>query len=196
GLKDEPYPHQTEAFSLFREGKSILLHSPTGSGKSEAAFVPFLACREKPEFPSRLLYALPMRTLVDSLAARFREMAERSGALVRVAAQHGRRPESVLFYADAVVATIDQLITSYACAPLNLGVRHGNIPAGAVASSLLVFDEVHTFDPERALQAMLLIAGRLRQMAVPVVVMTATLPKAARELLCDRLNLTPVEVDE
>jgi CRISPR-associated endonuclease/helicase Cas3 len=198
GLKqgESPYPHQIETFQHLRNGQSVLLHAPTGSGKSEAAFVPFLALRGHGDFPSRLLYALPMRTLVDSLADRFHRMSERQSVPIRVTAQHGRRPESVLFYADAVVATIDQIITSYACAPLSLGVRHGNIPAGAVAGSFLIFDEVHTFDPERALQAMLLIAGRLRQMDVPVVLMTATLPKEARELLCERLNLTPVEIDE
>jgi CRISPR-associated endonuclease/helicase Cas3 len=39
--------------------------------------------------------------------------------------------------------------------PLTLPLRHGNIPAGAVAGSFLVFDEVHLFDPELALQAVL-----------------------------------------
>lgn len=196
GKTAAPYPHQIEALQHLRERKSVLLHAPTGSGKSEAAFVPFLALRDCPKFPSRLLYALPMRTLVDSLADRFQRMAERSAVPIRVAAQHGHRPESVLLYADVAVATIDQLITSYACAPLSLGVRHGNIPAGAVAGSFLVFDEVHTFDPERALQSVLLIVDRLRQMMVPFVIMTATLPKSARERLCQRLKLTEIEVDE
>jgi len=101
-----------------------------------------------------------------------------------------------LFYADAVVATIDQIITSYACAPLSLGVRHGNIPAGAVTTSFLVFDEVHTLDPERALQSVFFIARRLRQAKVPFMIMTATLPETARHLLCQRLGLTQVGVEE
>lgn len=198
GLKEDqsPYSHQVETLQHLRNGRPVLLHAPTGSGKSEAAFVPFLALRNHQDFPSRLLYALPMRTLVDSLADRFLGMAGRARGAIRIAAQHGRRPESVLFYADAVVATIDQVITSYACAPLSLGVRHGNIPAGAVAGSFLVFDEVHTFDPERALQSMLLICGRLRQTGVPFVIMTATLPGVARSHLCERLDLVQVDVEE
>lgn len=195
-LGESPYPHQVKALKLLREGRSILLHAPTGSGKSEAAFVPFIALRGNPDFPNRLIYTLPMRALVDSLAKRFSEMAQRSESSMRVVAQHGRRTESVLFYAEAVIATLDQIISSYACAPLSLGVRHGNIPAGAVASSFLVFDEVHTFDPGRGLQSTLIIAKRLRQMGIPFVVMTATLPSRARDMLIEQLGLAPVVVNE
>ncbi|HXG53723.1 MAG TPA: CRISPR-associated helicase Cas3' [candidate division Zixibacteria bacterium] len=191
-----PYMYQTETLRLLSEGKSVLLHAPTGSGKSEAAFVPFLAFRGQHHFPARLIYVLPSRALVEAIAHRFRTLADDLESHVRVAAHHGRRPESVLFYADVVVATVDQVISSYACAPLTLGVRHGNIPAGAVATSFVVFDEVHTFDPERALQSCLIVASRLKVAGVPFVIMTATLASQARDLMRDRLGLTLVEARE
>jgi len=179
-----PYPHQIQTFEALQEGRPVLLVAPTGSGKSEAVFVPFLTLRSK-SLPSRLIYSLPMRALVNDLHRRFSSMVQRNSP-VRVAAQHGKRPESVLFYADAVVATLDQVISSYACCPLTLGPRHGNIPAGAVATSFIVFDEVHTYDPERGLQSSLTLAQRLHRMGFPFVFMTATLPKKARDALKER----------
>ncbi len=183
GNGEQPYPHQLKVFDCLRDGKPVLLLAPTGAGKSEAVFVPFLAFRGN-SLPPRLIYSLPARTLVNSLANRFRVLAEGYSPNLRVCSQHGEKPESVLFYADAVVATLDQVVSSYACAPLSLGVRHGNIPAGAVASGFIVLDEVHTFDPERGLQSALIIVERLDKMEMPFVIMTATLP----QLVVDELK--------
>ncbi|HIC90849.1 MAG TPA: DEAD/DEAH box helicase, partial [Syntrophaceae bacterium] len=41
---------------------SVILRAPTGSGKSEAAFMPFLNLRGK-TLPNRMIYTLPMRAL-------------------------------------------------------------------------------------------------------------------------------------
>ncbi|HHY34171.1 MAG TPA: CRISPR-associated helicase Cas3' [Firmicutes bacterium] len=191
----EPYHHQIEVYRVLEKGGRVLLHAPTGAGKSEAAFVPFIGLRGN-SLPTRLIYVLPTRSLVDSITGRFRDLVSRAGLPVRVAAQHGRRPESVLFYADAVVATIDQVISSYVCAPLSLGTRHGNIPAGAVATGFLVLDEVHTLDPERGLQAAVVLATRLQQVGVPFVIMSATLPRKARDILQRRLDLAVIEARE
>ncbi len=138
--------------------------------------MPFVALASN-SLPSRLLYALPLRSLANQVAKRMEGQAEKLGkSHWRVRLQHGQAPESVLFAADVVVCTIDQLVTSYACTPLTLPLRHGNIPAGAVMSSFVVFDEVHLFDPERALQAMRLICERLNRLGLPFAVLSATLP--------------------
>jgi CRISPR-associated endonuclease/helicase Cas3 len=195
---EKPYPHQLETFESLAEGKPVLLLAPTGSGKSESVFVPFLAKKRgiSLRLPPRLIYTLPMRTLVNSLADRFKVMGKDEPD-IRISAQHGRKPESVLFYADVIVATLDQVISSYACAPLTLGPRHGNVPAGAVATSFVAFDEVHTFDPERGLQSSLILADRLHKMSLPFVFMTATLPKAARNKLKERFpNLKEIVAEE
>jgi CRISPR-associated endonuclease/helicase Cas3 len=121
----EPYPHQVEAYKALEAGQSVILRAPTGSGKSEAAFVPFLNLKGK-SLPNRMIYTLPMRALVNSLHERFTRYAPH----LDIKAQHGERPENVLFDADCIVAMLDQVITSYACAPLSLGIKHENIPAG------------------------------------------------------------------
>ena len=190
-----PYPHQIKTFEYLSRGKPVLLVAPTGSGKSEAVFVPFLAMRGA-VIPPRMIYCLPMRTLVNSLAERFKKIAEDYSDL-RICAQHGQKPESVLFYADVVVATLDQVISSFVCAPLTLGSRHGNVPAGAIMTSFTVFDEVHTFDPERGFQSSLILADRLYRMNIPFVFMTATLPETARKKLRERFcDIQEIIADE
>ena len=114
----------------------------------------------------------------------------------RIRLQHGQNPESVLFTANVIVATIDQVITSYACTPLTLPVRHGNIPAGAVMSSFLVFDEVHLFDPHLALQAMRLICERLYRLGLPFAILSATLPDVVAEFWKERFDCEVVEASQ
>jgi len=175
-----------------------LLRAPTGSGKSEAVFAPFLHLREG-EFPANMVYALPMRTLVDDIADRFKGIVKKSGvggAPPRVAGHHGRRLESALFHADAVVTTIDQCVGAFACTPLSIPLRHGNVPAGAVASAFLVFDEVHTFEPELALQCALLLASQSSYLGLPFVIMSATMPDVFVEHVRDEYGVSVVEAEE
>ncbi|MDI6698479.1 MAG: CRISPR-associated helicase Cas3' [Candidatus Saccharicenans sp.] len=185
------YPHQIATYRALEKGNSIILRAPTGTGKSEAAFIPFVDLRGK-SLPSRMIYALPMRALVNSLQARFKNYSP----ALDIKVQHGQRTESLLFEAECIVATLDQVITSYACAPLSLGIRHGNIPAGAVAGSFLVFDEVHTFEPLLGLQSSIILAERMKNLGIPFVIMTATLPSGFMNSLAKRMNSEIIEVNE
>jgi len=199
-LGEMPYEHQEKAWDALTQGKSIVLRAPTGSGKTEAVFLPFCFGSDG-QLPLRLIYALPLRSLANQIAERLKEHAEKLGkSNWRISIQHGQKPESVLFAADVVVATVDQVISSYACTPLTLPLRHGNIPAGAVASSFLVFDEVHLFDPELALQGVRLICERLCKMGLPFAILSATLPDSAleffqREFGCEVID-TQTEITE
>ena len=187
----DPYPHQIATYEALEKGQSVILHAPTGSGKSEAAFIPFTTFRGS-SLPKRMIYTLPMRALVNSLCDRFKFRLPS----LNIKAQYGQRLESVLFDAECIIATLDQVITSYACAPLSLGVRYGNIPAGAVAGSFLVFDEVHTFEPMLGLQSSLILAERLKNLSIPFVIMSATLPTSFASALSKRLSAKIIEVEE
>lgn len=185
-----PAPHQLECAEHLAQGRSLILRAPAGSGKSEAVWLPFFMYRND-SLPQRMIHVLPMRALANQLAERARDDVTKLGggsSQLRIETMHGQRPESVLFYADIVFATLDQVVTSYACTPLTLGVRHGNIPAGAVAGSLLVFDEVHTFEPAFGLQSTLLIAERAAKLGIPFVIMSATLPTSFINALDQRLQ--------
>lgn len=191
-----PVRHQQEAWDLLSQGKSIIIRAPTGSGKTEAVVLPYLKYGGI-NLPGRLIYALPLRSLAKQVSDRLRVYAEKIGKPPnwRVRLQHGEAPESVLFTADSVVATIDQVITSYACTPLTLPVRHGNIPAGAVMSSFLVFDEVHLFDPELGLQATQFVCHRLYRLGMPYALLSATLPDSVVEFWQKRLGAEVIESD-
>lgn len=189
-LKSCPATHQKEVWNALSNRKSIILRAPTGSGKTEAVCLPFL-CMEC--MPKRIIYSLPLRSLANQIADRIKSYVNKLPQKLQVRLQHGERPESVLFSADAVVATIDQVVTSYACTPLTLPVRHGNIPAGAVMSSFLVFDEMHLFDPELGLQATRLICERLNRLGMPYAVLSATLPDSVVEFWKTYLGADPIE---
>lgn len=165
----EPYPHQIKTAKALLEGKSVILRAPTGSGKSEAVIFPFLLGRKK-SLPHQLIYSLPLRSLVESLGERFQKY-DRS-----VTVHHGQRPEAALFSPEILVTTIDQTVGAYACTPLSLPIRYGNIPAGAVSSALLAFDEVHLLDPLLGFQSALIIAQHSAKLCAPFVFLSATLP--------------------
>jgi len=192
-----PAKHQQDVWNALSQGKPVLLRAPTGSGKTEAVVLPFLGFGGQ-VIPGRLLYALPLRSLANQLADRISSYVQKlkKTSNFKVRLQHGERPESVLFAADAIVATIDQVITSYACTPLTLPIRHGNIPAGAVMSSFVVFDEMHLFDPELGLQATRLICERLNRLGIPYAVLSATLPDSVVEFWKRYLGAEIVEADE
>lgn len=180
-VKKDPYEHQRDVWKALTSGQPVVLRAPTGSGKTEAVFLPWLRFRGS-VLPQRLIYALPLRSLANDVKERMAKHAGKlGGEWLKLRLQHGERPETVLFAADAIIGTIDQVITSYACTPLTLPVRHGNIPAGAVMSSFIAFDEVHLFDPMLALQATRLICERLKHLGLPFAILSATLPDAVLE---------------
>jgi len=187
------YPHQKKTMDYLLCGKSIILRAPTGSGKSEAVIIPFLIGMNQ-SLPSQIIYSLPVRTLVNDLAERFKRYVNIKW--LDVAAHHGKRVETPLFYPPIIVTTIDQTIGAYVCTPLSLSVRHGNIPAGAVASALLIFDEVHTFDPKRALQSVLILARHSEKIGLPFVFMSATMPDTFIDKLGKIIQFEKIDAEE
>ena len=188
-----PYRHQKEAAEKILEGNSVVIRAPCGSGKTEACVIPFLIGR-KDKLPSRLIYSLPTRALVDDVAERIIDKFKKIGETAKVAVQHGAKSDGDPFFkADLIVATIDQTVGAYCATPLNLPVYLGNIPAGAATSSMLCFDEVHTYDHRLGLQTMLVLVKRAKRLNLPSVVMSATLPDAFVNYLTDELGFALVE---
>jgi CRISPR-associated endonuclease/helicase Cas3 len=182
----KPYKHQLAAAERILAGESVVVRAPCGSGKTEACFIPFLLA-EKKDFPNRLVYSLPTRALVEDITERLRKKMRNLGSFLSVSCQHGANPEDPFFKEDVIVATIDQTIGAYCCTPLSLPAYLGNIPAGAVTTAFLCFDEVHTYDHRLGLQSMLaLIEQGHERLGLPFVVMSATLPNSFIEWFRDR----------
>lgn len=181
-----PYSFQLAAIKSIIEGKSIILRAPTGSGKSEAILMPFLFLYAQnltgKTFPNQLIYSLPMRVLVNNLGDRFKNYCKKIKNL-KIAIHHGENPESELFLEDIIVSTIDQTVGAYCCVPLSMSLRSGNIPAGSVSSAFLVFDEVHTYNPDFALQSILVLLEHSSILKIPFAIISATLPDSFLEYI-------------
>ena len=151
----EPYDYQRELGARHRP--PAVIEVPTGSGKTMAALVPWLC---DPHAPRRLVYALPMRTLVEQTARLAHDALRRLGDDTPVRVLMGG-VDAADWRLDVdrravIVGTIDMLVSR----ALNRGYAESRF-AWPVAFGLLnndcrwVFDEVQLMGPARATSAQL-----------------------------------------
>lgn len=199
-----PYPYQVRLAELLTSGASVCLRAPTGSGKTRAVLTPFVIngldwTRGR---PTRLIYALPLRSLVQQVHAEAKRLLAASGHPDwEATSQTGEQPDDEFFdRGRVIITTYDQLLSGLLCAPYGLSHRQRNLNAAAVVGSLIVFDEFHLMGLRTAL---LTSAASLRlfQGLTQAVWMTATATAAPVEELrnalgCRSLELTPAETRE
>jgi len=203
------HPYQERVANLLLAGNNVILRAPTGAGKTWAALLPFLYSYTKDKsIADRLLYALPMRTLATSLhadalkncqqafgearvASVGKDRDYRRKDLLRVTIQTGEQKDDPFFEGDIIFTTIDQLLSSYLMMPVSLPERVGNINAGALLGALIVFDEFHLLDPDKAMGTAIEMMDRLRPFS-RFLIMTATLSNGAIGWLAKKLD-TKVE---
>ena len=102
-----------------------------------------------------------------------------------VTLQTGEQPEDPQFIeGDIIFATYDQSLSSFLTIPVGLSRRQGNVNAGAVISSYLVFDEFHLMEAERSLRTMAAVLGWLKGWT-PFLLMTATLSETLVKRLAE-----------
>ena len=71
-----PRQFQQEAIAHLLNRQDVLLRAPTGSGKTETAIAPFLFAKTlQCDFPNKLIYVVPLRTLANSLRQRAETLA-------------------------------------------------------------------------------------------------------------------------
>jgi len=187
----KPFEHQEKLWNLINETQfPILMRAPTGSGKTEAVVAPFLQQFVIQEFriASRLIYVLPMRVLVNSIAERISNYAKKVNSKLTVEIQHGDLPDAPFFLSDVVVTTLDQFIYGFARSSHQIG-DHLDIPAGSIASSLVVFDEAHMYRDSYTFSILRAIMEILNKSKIPFVLMTATMPKSLEESLFEYIDI-------
>lgn len=186
----DPYPFQAGVFEKISNQKyPLLIKAPTGSGKTEAVLAPFLSqfLENKFYIAPRLIYVLPMRVMVNSITQRINEYAKRVSPYISVKIQHGDIPDAPFFIADIVVTTLDQFVYGFARASQQVG-HHIDMPAGAIASSLVVFDEAHMYRDEFTFSIMRAIMEILYESKIPFVIMTATMPESLEKSLFENIK--------
>ena len=181
-----PRNFQRETILKILNRQDVLLRAPTGSGKTETAIAPFLFSKTlTPEqlpqgFPNKLIYVVPLRTLANSLRKRTEYYVDKWQAIANlsrpltVTLQTGENPEDPRFEGDIVFCTIDQMLSSFLNIPYSVGRGSGNVNAGAIFASYLVFDELHLLDPDRSFTTVLKVLQQVKGIS-PFLLMTATL---------------------
>ena len=190
----QPYPFQERVTELVLSGHSVILQAPTGAGKTYAALRPFLsALGNKHDFPSKCIYAVPMRVLANQFYETYEEEFRQAGCNGPSGASilTGERRDDIQFRARVTFATIDQVLSSFLMSPYSLSRGQANINAGAVVSSYLVFDEFHLFDPDSTLPTTL-EALRMLSGVTPFLLMTATFSQTMLNQLAEKLGAVVV----
>ena len=178
-----PRSFQREAIRNLLQYRNTILKAPTGSGKTETAIAPFLFAKlHNIDFPNKLIYVVPLRTLANSLRTRTQKYVDNWNKLhglskernIVVTLQTGENPEDPRFEGDIIFCTIDQMLSSFLNIPYSVGRGSANVNAGAIFASYLVFDELHLLDPDRSFATLLKILEQAKGIS-PFLLMTATL---------------------
>ncbi|GAA6618081.1 DEAD/DEAH box helicase [Scytonema sp. NUACC26] len=176
-----PRDFQRKTIAKLLQRQNILLRAPTGSGKTETAIAPFLFAKAlNYDFPNKLIYVVPLRTLANSLRERTQDLVKQwtqAHPLPRspvVTLQTGENPEDPRFEGDIIFCTIDQMLSSFLNIPYSVGRGSANVNAGAIFASYLVFDELHLLDPDRSFTTVLKVLQQVKGIS-PFLLMTATL---------------------
>ncbi|MBM4467152.1 MAG: CRISPR-associated helicase Cas3' [Chloroflexi bacterium] len=185
---------QTEPAEHLLAGRNVILQAPTGSGKTKAALFPYLLARRQAiDFPRKLLYCVPMRVLARSFHADLKDKGQHADLDARL--QTGEQQDDRKLEGEITFATIDQALSSFLNIPYSLSLRQGNVNAGAVVSSYLVFDEFHLLDPGSTLPTTLEMLRTLKGVT-PFVLMTATFSRKMLNRLASLLDAEVVTVSD
>jgi CRISPR/Cas system-associated endonuclease/helicase Cas3 len=73
-----PRTFQQQTITRILNHQDTILRAPTGSGKTETAIAPFLFAKSlNLDFPNKLIYIVPLRTLANSLRQRASILVQR-----------------------------------------------------------------------------------------------------------------------
>lgn len=195
-IRFNPYRFQERVAELLLNGKNVILSVPTGAGKTWASVMPFLYAKhyKKVDFPQKMIYSLPLRTLTNSIYSDINDLLKQSDVQQKysdltnlLSIQTGEYSDDVYFEKDIIFSTIDQTLSNFLCFPLSISQSQANINAGAIIGSYLVFDEFHLLDPKLSMATTIGMLCILKNLC-RICIMTATLTDDYIQFLQKKLN--------
>ena len=196
-------PNEMQCEIVQQDSERIILNAGCGEGKTAAALL-FAQKLLKENRIDRIIFTLPTKFTSNNLSKDLEEKYAIPEELVgithgdaaeflRQRAQEGNDDdidedeihnlimaqvfENSIYAKPVTISTVDHLIMS-----LYHGYRFADRAFSNIASSLVVFDEVHYYE-KHALGAIAETMRRLTELQVPHLVMTATIPCAVRNEL-------------
>ncbi len=194
-----PYGYQLKVADALCRRRHVLVRVPTGCGKTLSVVAPFLFDRANGGNAigaRRLIYVLPMRTLVRSIERDIRELVARARLDCTVTVQTGDEPgDPYLDRGDIVVTTYDQFLSGLLCGPYGLSDRQFNVNAAAAVGNLMVFDEFHLMEPDKAFLTSAAMMHLFREWSQSVW-MTATATSPLVDALRNALSVEEITLSE
>lgn len=205
-VDEERLRRQVEiAERIEQSDKVLVLKAPTGFGKTESWFAPFLN-----QWVRRKWFA-PRMYVVEPVHALLRQMRERAEvyasvlnqAKITVEEDHGESLKPTYLYSGVItLTTIDSLVYGYLAQRVHRW-RWGEeergyytFPAGLLATSYIVFDEAHLVQDETYLGPRLFgkVVCDIARAGAKVVISTATMPDGFLSYLdCEYVVLNLLE---
>lgn len=183
----EPYKHQLEASQAIISNYNVIIAVGTGSGKTEAAFIPAL------ETGKRIILLLPTKSLSQDQRKRVRELAKAWAKYHNkpepiISVDTGDEDEHTFYTADIILTSLDKFLFrmfaygrrrwSYLY-PYRIGITHER-PA------ILILDEAHTYEDVIFSHFWFVLQKLTYERRIQTVLLSATLPDKLIEALRDK----------
>lgn len=183
------YEHQKKCSEI---SENLILTAPTGSGKTESAFI-WLRNQMEINGTGRVFYVLPFTASINA-------MYERLDAVIKnekVGMLHGKLSDYLNNYFDDLQydlsekkASIKEIKENFksivtpikVCTPFQLlkhlfGLKGYEQGIFEMAGCYMIFDEIHAYSPEVFAQIIVLLKFVTNNLKAKVMIMTATMPR-------------------
>lgn len=191
----EPHAFQLATAEALLSGRRVVLRAPAGSGKTLAAWFPWLLARLHPhDFPTKLLHILPGGAFFGDLDRELQTLTQGIPG-VHVEMQTEGDAFDPFLLSDATITTVDQLLSVALHRPLGLHPGLSNINAGTLLGSYLIFDDFPAFASREALVIWL---GLLRRYlpGVPCLFTSAAMPRTLAQRIATVLGAEYIEAGD